>query len=228
MLLRMSTARKLIISLVLVVLAGVAAVAIYVVVQNSRAPEALSADTESSSDAFDPAALTGTWTVTDNSVAGYRVDEVLSGQDVTVVGRTTDVSGTVEIEGSAITSATLSVNLDSVETDNSNRDGQFRELLQTSEYPNAEFVLDETFKITEGTPAENNGVVFEVPGTLHVAGASAQVTASITATLAGEVTNLVGNIPIVFADFDVEAPSLGFVKVEEQGLVEFSLELTRD
>ncbi len=34
-------------------------------------------------------------------------------------------------------------------------------------------------------------------------------------------------IPITFADFGVEAPSLGFVKVEPQGFVEFELNLTK-
>ncbi len=228
MLLRMSTARKLIISLVLVVLAGVAAVAIYVVVQNSRAPEALSVNTESQNDVFDPAALDGSWTTTENSVAGYRVDEVLSGQDVTVVGRTTDLEGHVNIGDTVLGGVALYVGLDSIETDNSNRDAAFRDLLSVDQEPVALFVVEETFKLTDGVPGENNSMNYEIPGILMINGITNRATANITATVANEVVTLVGNMPIVFADFDIEAPSLGFVKVEEQGLIEFSLELTRD
>lgn len=36
---------------------------------------------------------------------------------------------------------------------------------------------------------------------------------------------VIGSIPITFADFDVEAPSLGFVTVEDEGSIEFSLQL---
>jgi hypothetical protein len=36
-----------------------------------------------------------------------------------------------------------------------------------------------------------------------------------------------GSLPLVFADHGVEAPDLGFVRVEDRGAVEFLLRLTR-
>lgn len=84
--------RKLVIALTaLVVLAGIiwGGTAIYAKVRNDRAPEALSLSTPSAGTTGQEAPvvedLAGTWTVADGSQAGYRVDEVLSGQDVTVV-----------------------------------------------------------------------------------------------------------------------------------------------
>jgi hypothetical protein len=38
---------------------------------------------------------------------------------------------------------------------------------------------------------------------------------------------IVGSIPITFQDFGVQAPSLGFVTVEDHGSVEFSLDVAK-
>jgi hypothetical protein len=46
----------------------------------------------------------------------------------------------------------------------------------------------------------------------------------LTAT-GGQVS---GSIPITFEDYGVEAPSLGFVEVEDQGFVEFLLNVEQD
>ena len=36
-----------------------------------------------------------------------------------------------------------------------------------------------------------------------------------------------GSIPVAFADYGIQAPHLGFVRVEDQGAVEFLLHLAR-
>src|SRR5829696_5402088 len=63
----------------------------------------------------------GTWTVSDGSTAGYRVDEVLNGADVTVAGTTGQVSGTV-VEAGALGSAEVAVDAASIATDSGRRD----------------------------------------------------------------------------------------------------------
>lgn len=52
---------------------------------------------------------TGTITVTDGSTAGYQVDEVLQGQDVTVRGSTDQVTGTLDIESGTTLSGDITV-----------------------------------------------------------------------------------------------------------------------
>lgn len=47
--------------------------------------------------------LDGHWSVSRGSVVGYRVQEVLFGQDNTAVGRTSDVTGSITIRGTAVT-----------------------------------------------------------------------------------------------------------------------------
>jgi polyisoprenoid-binding protein YceI len=179
-------------------------------------------------EALDPAALSGTWVPTDGSEAGYRVDEVLNGTDVTVTGRTKKVSGTVETDGLQLTAATLTVDVASIATDNGSRDAYFRDnALNVSDHPTATFEL--TGPVTAGdTPKSGTAVDQKLAGTLTIAGVTRDVTFSAQASTDGETARVVGRIPITFADFGVQAPDLGFVKVEPDGYVEFDLTLVRE
>ncbi|WP_159792770.1 YceI family protein [Puerhibacterium puerhi] len=172
----------------------------------------------------DASALSGTWTVADGSFAGYRVDEVLSGEDVTVTGRTEQVAGSVTLDGGSVTEAEIVVDMASVATDEPPRDEYFRSrALQTDTYPTATFTLTEPAALADGATA------VDLVGDLTVHGVTQQVT--VAAEVAGsgadgvDAVQVVGSVPVTFADFGVEAPSLGFVTVEEQGAVEFSLRL---
>lgn len=206
----------------------IAAIGTYVLVSNQRAPEALDTQSQNAGIAFTPEELSGAWTSTTQSLAGYRVDEVLAGQDVTVVGRTNDVSGNVTIADSLLTEANVSVDLASIETDNSNRDSAFRDLLNTTDHPQAIFRLTDSVDLnTAEQMVDSESVKLQVAGELTAAGATVPVIATITATVQGETTTLNGSIPIVFEDFGITAPNLGFVTVQDQGTVEFSIEFTR-
>ena len=80
---------------------------------------------------------------------------MLNGQDVTVVGRTADVEGTVTIDGTSLSAADVTVSMTTITTDNSNRDGQFLDILKTSEFPTATFTLTE--------PVDISGVTWASP-----------------------------------------------------------------
>ena len=97
---------------------------------------------ESSGDAgaLDPASLAGDWTVADGSYAGYRVHEVLQGEDVTVTGRTDEVTGSFTVADGTLTEATIEVDMASVATDEPPRDAYFRgDALEVGTYPTATF-----------------------------------------------------------------------------------------
>lgn len=182
-------------------------------------------DATASGEALDPEALVGTWNITSGSEAGYRVDEVLNGTDVTVTGRTDNVSGdfTVNSTGLTLESAQLTVDVASITTDSGNRDEYFRgQALRTSEFPEATFVLTEPVTL-ESTPSSGDVVEVDATGDLTIAGETQEVTASIELRSDGETAEIAGSIPITFADFGVEAPNLGFVTVEPSGQVEFQL-----
>lgn len=202
------------------------------------APPAADAPTLSTADdmpemgtggALTPAELAGDWAVASGSEAGYRVDEVLNGTHVTVTGRTDDVSGSFVIDdtGLTLTSAELTVDVDSIATDHPQRDNYFRtQALRTQEFPEATFVLVDPVTL-DAVPASGEVVTATVTGDLTIAGVTRRVTADVEVRSDGTTAELAGSIPIVFADFGVEAPSLGFVQVDGDGFVEFQLTATR-
>src|SRR5690348_12572589 len=65
---------------------------------------------DSSAATSDPVA--GAWTVTkDGTIVGYRVGEVLFGQNATAVGRTDAVTGDLTIDGTTATAASFAADL---------------------------------------------------------------------------------------------------------------------
>jgi len=179
---------------------------------------------DASADASD---LTGAWSVADGSYAGYRVDEVLNGTDVTVVGRTEEVTGELAVDGLTLEAAEITVDVASIETDSANRDDYFRQsAVRVDENPTATFVLTEAVA-SDTTPTVGEVQTIQATGDLTLAGVTRTVTVELEAVLNGESGQVAGSIPVTFADFGVEAPNLGFVSVEPDGFVEFSLQLER-
>ena len=219
-----------VIALVVVVAAVVGGTALYAKIENDKAPEELGLSTPTASastetgETADPTDLAGDWTIADGSQAGYRVDEVLNGQDVTVVGRTEDVDGTLTIDGTELSAADITVSMTTVATDNSNRDSQFLDILKTAENPTSTFTLSEPVDIS----AVSSGVAsVEAVGDLTIAGVTKSVTVALEAQTTADGVEVSGTIPVTFSDFGVDAPDLGFVKVEDSGTVEMLLQLTK-
>lgn len=202
------------------------------IADDAPAPLALeTAEPDPSEDpATPPADFTpdGTWAVSDGSEAGYRVDEVLNGQDVTVVGRTPDVAGEVVIADGALTEGSVEVDMTTVTTDSGSRDSQFQGMIMnTAEFPTSSFVLTEPLPL-DGLGAASGPVTVTAEGELTIRDVTRTVQAELSVQLgADDTAQVAGAIPVTFADFGVDAPDLGFVRVEEAGLVEFLLHLER-
>jgi polyisoprenoid-binding protein YceI len=166
----------------------------------------------------------GTWTVAPGSSAGYRVDEVLNGADVTVAGTTDQVGGQVVIEGGDLSTAEVTVDVASVTTDSGRRDGYFRDnVMDVGTHPTATFTVRGPVDLPElsGTP-----VTVPVTGDLTLRGTTRQVQAELAVVRTAEGVDVSGAVPVVFADFGITPPNLGFVRVEDRGQVEFLLRLT--
>jgi len=174
---------------------------------------------------LDPASLVGTWEVGTGSEAGYRIDEVLHGTDVTVTGRTGEVTGslTVADDGLTLETAELRVDVASIATDSAQRDAYFRDrALRADEFPTATFTLAEP--VTLEAPAAASAITDAVAtGDLTIAGVTNRVTVDIQFRSDGETVEAAGSIPVTFADYGVEAPNLGFVQVEPEGKIEFDI-----
>ncbi len=179
--------------------------------------------------ALNPADLAGEWSVAAGSEAGYRVDEVLNGTDVTVTGRTQEVTGTFTIgsDGLTLDAANVVVDVASIATDSGSRDAYFRDqALRTGEHPEATFTLTEPVTLAEA-PQSGETVRASATGELTLAGTSQTVTIDVELRSDGTTAELAGSVPITFADYGVTAPNLGFVSVEPDGFVEFQLVANR-
>ncbi|QAY59510.1 YceI family protein [Microbacterium protaetiae] len=174
-----------------------------------------------------PGDVQGDWQVSDGSYAGYRVDEVLNGTHVSVDGRTDQVTGEVTVDGETVTAATFTVDVASIATDQGSRDSYFRNTaMQTFRYPTATFTLSEPVAAAS-TPRLGAKQTVTARGALMLAGTTNDVSVTLDVVFDGTTAQVAGSIPITFADYGVEAPSLGFVTVEKTGFVEFSLVLTK-
>ena len=144
----------------------------------------------------------GTWTVADGSTAGYRVDEVLNGADVTVAGTTDQVDGSVVVESGDLASADVTVDVASIATDSGRRDAYFRDdVMDVGTHPTATFAVTEPVDLPEltGTP-----VTVPVAGDLTVAGETRQVQVDLSVVRTPEGVDISGSIPVTFADYGTE------------------------
>ena len=180
----------------------------------------------------------GTWTV-DTTIGsfndftsawvGYRVEEVL-GNGIganTAVGRTPLVAGSVELSDDALLAVEVTADLRGLRSDKVYRDGRVRRALHTDDHPTATFILVGPVSLGD---VVGDGMSIEVvaAGTVAINGVAGAVDVAVAATLVGDVVTVVGSFPIVFADYAIEAPSASIVvSVEDHGVVEFQLFLTR-
>ncbi len=184
------------------------------------------------------ASTAGTWAVdTDigsfsdftSTWVGYRVQEVLGNGigSATAVGRTPLVVGSVVLTDDAIEAVEVTADLRGLRSDKVYRDGKVRSALHTDDHPTATFAL--LGPVTLGD-LDGDGVSVDavVPGMIIINGMTGPVEVTLAATLVGDVVTVVGSFPIVFADHGIEAPGASIVvSVEDHGIVEFQLFLTR-
>ena len=176
--------------------------------------------------AEDPGDLQGEPVV---SFAGFRVDEVLGGGigDFTAVGRTADVSGSIELTDNALVAATVEVTMSTLRTDNGSRDSQVRRALSTNDFPLAVFTLIEPVALTAGM-ADGEAFSGSAVGDLTIKGVTNRATFDLQAQLVGDTIVAVGSSAVVFSDYGVTAPTAPIVvSVEDNGIMEFQLLFTR-
>jgi polyisoprenoid-binding protein YceI len=176
---------------------------------------------------LEPIDVEGTWRVGAGSLAGYRVDEILFGQDVTAVGRTEAITGEFVIEGESVVEAQFSVDLTQVTSDSSRRDSQFaNRIMDVLNFPSADFVLESPIDLP---PSALMGEEFTITtsGTLTLRGRSGPVDMLLTARLNGSTIEVSASTEIVFADWGIPDPSLPGVTTEDFGVLEALLKMEK-
>jgi len=195
------------------------------------APLAFTSPSPSGSDTATTSGETGStpdgkWTVTSDSVIGYRVNEVLFGQSNEAVGRTNAITGSITVDGTTITAATFTVDMTTVTSDQSRRDGQFNgRIMDTTTYPTATFTLTAPIELG-ANPDDGSSHTARVRGKLTLHGVTRTVTFEVTGRYVDSTVQVLGTVPVTFADWGIPNPSFGPVTTEDHGLLEFSLNFT--
>lgn len=173
-----------------------------------------------------PVEIDGTWQVQEGSEAGYRIGEVLSGAQVTVVGRTDEVTGSVVVDGGVLTEALVTVHAGAISSDDPARDAYFRRALDTTSYPEATFELTEPVDVAAIGVSDDPLAVIAV-GLLTLHGVSQPVTATLDLQRTATGVAVACQIEMTLSDYNLDAPDLTWVVVDEVGVIEARLELGR-
>jgi polyisoprenoid-binding protein YceI len=199
-----------------------------------------SATTASSMAAAATGDLTGNWTVTSNSLAGFRAKENFVGQssEHEAVVRTSTVSGGFTIGSDSggsylVRSVAIKVGLAGLRSvdqvlghDVTQRDGIIQRQLTVQRYPEATFTADAA---SVPSTVTTQGQSLSLPGTLTIHGVSRAVTAAISqAQVIGDKIEVKGSIPIDMTDYGVQPPQAPFVTSVDSALtIEFDIFLAR-
>jgi polyisoprenoid-binding protein YceI len=193
-----------------------------------------------SSASVDPSAtgsagdLDGTWSLDtttgsldDGSAtfAGYRVQEELSTIGThDAVGRTQQVTGSMTLSGSQVTTLDISVDTTTLTSDDERRDNQLRERgLETDAFPTATFSLTEPIDV--GTaPDAGERIEATATGDLTLHGVTKQVSVPVQARWTGDQIEVAGSADITITDYGIELPT-GFIvlSIADTGTIEFHL-----
>jgi polyisoprenoid-binding protein YceI len=205
---------------------------------NASASASVGASATPASGSSAASGLDGTWTVDpaigsfsdfSSSFVGYRVDEELANIGAaTAVGRTPDVSGSLNLAGTSITAVDISADLSTLQSDKSQRDGQLkRQALETDQFPTATFSLTQPIDLG-AVPADGQVIRAAATGDLTIHGVTKSVEIPVEARLSGDVVTVTGSIDILFADYGISRPnSFAVLSIADHGTMEFQLQLTR-
>lgn len=202
---------------------------------DSPPPAGTTAPTDAGSATAPPAGgdLAGTWTIVEGE-AGYRVRETFLQQqrDVDAVGRTSNVTGSLAVEGElgalALTAGSIEVDMTTLESDEDRRDNQLRDRgIQTDTFATSSFELAGPVALPAGFGSADVDVT--LPGKLTLHGVTRDVEIAARARLQDDgIVVVAGSLPILFADYDIEPPSIaGLIAVQDNGSMEFRVVLAR-
>ena len=201
---------------------------IHVIEGPAPAPLSLKSAAGSGSGTAASGTVAGTWRVSSGSIVGYRVNEVLAGQAAVAVGRTSKVTGSLTISGSTVRAASFSVPMDTIKSNESERDVQFNgRIMQTATYPTGTLSLTAPI-VLDALPADGVIKTYHATADLTLHGHTRKVTFPLSAERTAAGIDVSGSIPILFADWDISNPSVGgFVTTQNHGLLEFLIKFSR-
>ena len=174
----------------------------------------------------------GTWQVSEDgsSFVGYRVKEQLAflNSPNEAVGRTTAVTGTMEVAGDTVEKVRIEADLTQLRSDEDRRDNAIRQRgLESERFPTATLELAEPIKLA-ATPTEGEDVRGQGTGRLTVHGVTREVDLDLQGRWTGETIQVAGQLPVKMRDFQIEPPRFGpVVSIEDSATIEINLVFER-
>jgi len=151
------------------------------------------------------------------STAEFRIDEVLRGQDVTVLGTTSELAGQIQVNAanpSASEVSEIRVNARALETDAGGRNRALRNFILNSSQDQYEFIVFQPTAIQNMPESVSVGeeFSFQVVGDLTVVDATNEVTWDVTVTPNSETEiEGVAETTIQYPDYNITIPEVPFV-----------------
>jgi polyisoprenoid-binding protein YceI len=209
--------------LVVVVVGGVS---IYVHV--STAPAMLTLPKDAGPGPSAPAGgatVDGVWNAGAGSTVGWRVQQVLIGQQSTLVGRTGKVSGSLTVSGGSVIQGSFTVDMAAV-TSSLSKSTQ-RAAFDVSAYPTATLLL--TSPIELGTVPSGGSVDrFAAAGTLTLHGATHAVHFTASTERVGSSIFVLADITFPFAEWKISVEGVPFLAdLQSPATIEVLLALTQ-
>ena len=211
-------------TVVVVVLLIVGALSLSVHLSSAPAPLALPAVGAAASAASRPAAADGTWNVGSGSVAGWRAQQIVIGQESTLTGRTGRVWGSITVAGGTVTQGSFTVDMAALTSglSQSTRTSAF----DVAAHPTASLVL--VGPIPLGTVPAGAVEHLRAAGTLTLHGVSRAVSFSVAVESAGGGVDVLADISLPFARWNISiqgVPWLG--DLQSPATIEVLLHLTQ-
>jgi polyisoprenoid-binding protein YceI len=213
----------ILLALVVVVVGGTS-----IYVHLSTAPAALTLPKNAGpepSGSSDGATVDGVWNAGQGSIVGWRAEQVLIGQQSTLVGRTGRVWGSITISGGTVSQGSFTVDMAAL-TSGESQSTQ-RSVFDVSAHPTATLAL--TGPIALGTiPLDGAVQRYPAAGTLRVHGSTHAVHFTISAERVGSSISVLADINFPFVDWNISVQGVPFLAdIQSPAIVEVLLNLSK-
>ncbi len=158
-----------------------------------------------------------TYTLSEGSEARFYINEVLLGNDKTVEGITTGVTGEIQFDlanPAAATVGTITINARDLSTDDNRRNGQIQNRILEASKDEFQYITFEPTSITGLPESAAVGDTFNVQmtGNLTIHGMTLEKTFDVAVTVASEteLTGL-GNATITHQEYELSIPKVPLV-----------------
>jgi polyisoprenoid-binding protein YceI len=174
----------------------------------------------------------GSWKVRGGggSFVGYRVREQLAffQSPNVAVGRTSTVTGSIQVSGDRLDQARIQADLRQLTSDQSRRDNAIRQQgLQSDQFPDATFDLTQPIPLPAGLEPGQT-VRADAKGRLTVHGTTRDVTLPLQGRWNGDTIQVAGSLAITLTEYGIQPPQIGpVVSIDDSATIELQLVFAR-